>query len=340
MLFPLNVWSIVNTTLFEHDEEHITYALILMRKPTVYVTDIIIPCSLITLLSGFALFIKAGNDSRLEVQLTVIVAISVYQLLASQNLPTSDELPILTRYLIIQVTLIYMSIVVTLILWGVRHQIDTRPLNFRPKFWTFRIIVEWTLGLVTLARFNELYYAREKMQDKLWKLAQEKLKNRVHFKTSTKNGQRGKPGRVSSMRKSMIITDYLTELSENPRHHAHHARHTVTRAHQPVTLPDLQDFQSRPKQISNTSSSSESSESFTEKSPESKLARIEWDLVFLSLDRMFAFAYIFTLVGFFIWVLNYSDVDEQVDEIFEEIESLKRGESKIFESLIDGAEIH
>ena len=254
----LNVWSIINTTIFEHNQEHITYALILKRKSTIYITDIIIPSLLITLLSGFSMLISAGNPNRLEINLTVIVTTSVYQLMVSQNIPPTDILPVLNIYLLAQVILVYLSLVMNFVLWYVMHRLTLKKLNHRPRYWVFTIIVEWTFGFITLARFNILYNERSKLRHKI--------------------------GKVSAKRR-----------------------------HKKFVLEEL-----------------------TKDSPECKLANIEWKLVFLSIDRMCALCYMIVVFGFLIWVFEVTSDGEQIEEIMGEIEALKRGESDVFGSVLDG----
>ena len=130
----LNLWSIVDSKLFKSKQsideycsscKPIRYTIIFKRKSSSYITDIIVPCTLLCLLSGFSLWIEAGNSQRLELNLSVLVAVSVYQLLASSNLPTSDTIPDLTLFLLVQNILVFMSICVTLILWQFKSMLKS-----------------------------------------------------------------------------------------------------------------------------------------------------------------------------------------------------------------------
>ena len=56
----LNVWSVLSTQLVENHRESILYGIILKRQAKFYITDIIIPCSLLCLLSGLSLFIDSA----------------------------------------------------------------------------------------------------------------------------------------------------------------------------------------------------------------------------------------------------------------------------------------
>ena len=128
----LNLWKIVDSRLSKSKQpvdeycstcKAIRYTIILKRISSSYITDIIVPCTLLCLLSGFSLWIRAGNSQRLELNLSVLIAISVYQLLASSNLPTGDSIPDLTLFLLVQNVLVFMSIVTTLLLWQFKSRI-------------------------------------------------------------------------------------------------------------------------------------------------------------------------------------------------------------------------
>ena len=136
----LNVWTVINTQLIENNRDSILYGIILKRKANLYITDIIVPCTLLCLLSGLSLFIDSSNEKRLEINLAVIVAISVYQLLASHNLPTSDEIPILTQFLMVQVILVYSSLVITLVLLKIRVDIDLKNVTYRVP--EYRVVLD------------------------------------------------------------------------------------------------------------------------------------------------------------------------------------------------------
>ena len=155
----LNVWSVVETKIYKPgsgdvEEPNIDYAIILKRRPTIYITDIIVPCSLLSLLAGLSLFMAAGTDSRVEINLSVIVAISVYQLLASNNLPTSNVMPLLTKFLLVQTIMVYLSLLVSLFLAQMKGRIETRQ-NLANRIVYF-VLVE-IIGYVFFLRLDYRY---------------------------------------------------------------------------------------------------------------------------------------------------------------------------------------
>ena len=363
----VNVWSVFDTTLFNHGQEHVTYALILKRKAAFYVTDIILPCTLIALLSLFSLFIEAGHESRLQVNLTVIIAISVNQLLASQNLPISDTLTTLTIFLIIQYSLVYLALLTSLILWGIKSQLESRPLNFRPNTLAFKIIVDYTLGILVLTKFHKKYHKRSRILEEIWKIAAKKLKiiekNRFekNFVDPVNHWKK-----VAGLHKNITtVTERINKVS-NPEqnfeknfeqnHHLPEVVLAIKKAHEQVdrenfdvdtssscgreTPDSVLDDKNNKNTCKNVDEDQPGAKTFTIHCPESKLARLEWNLIFISVDRFFAVLYIIVLFSCLAWVLKMKDDKIQIDELLEDIEDLKSGQKELFSSLVDGSDVY
>ena len=86
--------------------------------------------------------------------LSVYCAISVYQLLASNNLPTSDVMPLLTKFLLVQTIMVYLSLLVSLFLAQMKGRIETRQ-NLANRIIYF-VLVE-IIGYVFLLRLDYRY---------------------------------------------------------------------------------------------------------------------------------------------------------------------------------------
>lgn len=93
-------WDVVEVTSQRHvlyypccQEPYpdVTFYFKLKRKPAFYVTNIIIPSLMITILlvTGFILPVNSGEKVSLEI--TVMLAMSVFQLLVADKLPPSAE---------------------------------------------------------------------------------------------------------------------------------------------------------------------------------------------------------------------------------------------------------
>ena len=191
----LNVWSVIDSRISKNKNavddycfecKQMRYTIILKRMSTTYIYDMVVPCTLLALLSGFSLWIEAGHDQRIQVNLSVLVAISVYQLLASENLPVSDVVPRLTLYLFTQNLLVFSSICITLILWRVKNVVDNSKANhFRIPRCIYVFVVD-IIGVVIFIRydpeFKNVRNQLEVIQDNLWSYASNKLKDKLKMK--------------------------------------------------------------------------------------------------------------------------------------------------------------
>lgn len=137
----INMWEVVAKRLTKNQHpvdktceicKRSRYTVVLKRANAIFITDIIVPCTFLTFLSGLSLWIPAGNDQRLSVNLSVLVAVCVYQVLAGTNLPVSSTLPILTVILLTQNILIFMSIVTTLAFWQTKNVLKNAKLAKTP----------------------------------------------------------------------------------------------------------------------------------------------------------------------------------------------------------------
>lgn len=69
----------------------VAYYVHLRRKPGSYVTNIIMPAILITLISALGFFLPVESGEKVALQLTVMLAIFVFQVLVSDQLPPSAD---------------------------------------------------------------------------------------------------------------------------------------------------------------------------------------------------------------------------------------------------------
>lgn len=77
----------------------VTFYIYLSRKPDYYVTNIIIPSIMVTLVAALGFFLPVDSGEKVGLELTVMLAMSVFQLLIADHLPPSaDETPWICKY--------------------------------------------------------------------------------------------------------------------------------------------------------------------------------------------------------------------------------------------------
>uniref|UniRef100_A0A665WGW7 Acetylcholine receptor subunit epsilon n=1 Tax=Echeneis naucrates TaxID=173247 RepID=A0A665WGW7_ECHNA len=82
--------------------QEITFNLIIQRKPLFYIINIILPCSLMSLLVVLAYFLPAqAGGQKLTVSISVLLGQTVFLFLIAQKIPeTSLSVPLIGKYLI------------------------------------------------------------------------------------------------------------------------------------------------------------------------------------------------------------------------------------------------
>ena len=76
----------------------LTYTLNLKRKPSFYVTNIILPSMIISAITILGFFLPVDSGEKVSLQITVMLSLAVFQLLVADKLPPdSDSTPYICK---------------------------------------------------------------------------------------------------------------------------------------------------------------------------------------------------------------------------------------------------
>jgi len=133
-------WDLVDNTAIlnieyygccPHPYYDTVFEIIINRKPGFYILNVIIPTFATASLMLISLLIPWDSGERISFVITVMLAIIVFLLLLSENLPKSDNEPLLSRMIIGLVFFSQMVVFVTVVLsymrnykYGVNKHID------------------------------------------------------------------------------------------------------------------------------------------------------------------------------------------------------------------------
>ena len=97
----------------------ITYHLLLRRRVLFYLNNLLFPCVALAILTVFAFFLPAESGERISLIITILLGLTVYTLIFTENIPpTSEVTPLLTKYSTAIMALLGISLVVScLVLW-------------------------------------------------------------------------------------------------------------------------------------------------------------------------------------------------------------------------------
>ncbi|KAK3092235.1 hypothetical protein FSP39_000116 [Pinctada imbricata] len=77
----------------------LTYTVVLKRKPSFYVNNILLPSSLICAIALLGFFLPVESGEKVSLQITVMLSLAVFQLLVADKLPPdSDKTPYISTY--------------------------------------------------------------------------------------------------------------------------------------------------------------------------------------------------------------------------------------------------
>lgn len=92
----------------------VTFRLRIQRRPLYYTLNLIIPCTLISILAFLSFVLPTNHGERVSLVITVLLAMSVYMLIVSSSLPqTSDAIPVVGKYFLSIIVLTALCLFVT-----------------------------------------------------------------------------------------------------------------------------------------------------------------------------------------------------------------------------------
>uniref|UniRef100_A0A3P9M735 Cholinergic receptor, nicotinic, alpha 10a n=1 Tax=Oryzias latipes TaxID=8090 RepID=A0A3P9M735_ORYLA len=194
----------------------VTYTLKLKRRASFYVFNLLIPCVMISFLAPLGFYLPADSGEKVSLGVTVMLALTVFQLLVAEIMPPSENVPLIGKYYIATMTMITASTALTIFIMNIHHcGPDAKPV---PK-WAKKVILQY------MARVCFVYEVGENCM-----MSQPEKHEGPCAKNSPMNGQVGS-GREESVSKAdggqetagSIITegkedlDQLTSLSSSVR---------------------------------------------------------------------------------------------------------------------------
>lgn len=127
------VWEITRTDVKvskESFESKVTFSIHIKRKPFYYVFNIIIPILFLGMLTilVFALPVDAGE--KMSYAMTVFLSFAVFLTIINTLLPvSSDTTPVLSRYLLMQMTMSILVLFITALQIRLHHRDTSVPIS-------------------------------------------------------------------------------------------------------------------------------------------------------------------------------------------------------------------
>nr|XP_056714784.1 neuronal acetylcholine receptor subunit alpha-10 [Euleptes europaea] len=99
----------------------VTYTLVLQRRASFYIFNLLLPCIMISFLAPLGFYLPADSGEKVSLGVTVLLALTVFQLLVAESMPPSENVPLIGKYYIATMTLITASTALTIFIMSIHH---------------------------------------------------------------------------------------------------------------------------------------------------------------------------------------------------------------------------
>uniref|UniRef100_A0A8C5S3U7 Neuronal acetylcholine receptor subunit alpha-10 n=1 Tax=Laticauda laticaudata TaxID=8630 RepID=A0A8C5S3U7_LATLA len=99
----------------------VTYTLLLRRRASFYVFNLLLPCIMISFLAPLGFYLPADSGEKVSLGVTVLLALTVFQLLVAESMPPSENVPLIGKYYIATMTMITASTTLTIFIMNIHH---------------------------------------------------------------------------------------------------------------------------------------------------------------------------------------------------------------------------
>ncbi|NXG51485.1 ACH10 protein, partial [Psilopogon haemacephalus] len=99
----------------------VTYTLLLRRRASFYLCNLLLPCLLVSFLAPLGFYLPAGSGEKVSLGVTVLLALTVFQLLVAESMPPAESLPLIGKYYLATMTMITASTSLTIFIMNLHH---------------------------------------------------------------------------------------------------------------------------------------------------------------------------------------------------------------------------
>ncbi|KAJ3587742.1 hypothetical protein NHX12_011339 [Muraenolepis orangiensis] len=97
----------------------ITYTVLLQRRSSFYIFNLLLPCFLISFLAPLGFYLPADSGEKVSLGVTVLLALTVFQLMVAESMPPSESVPLIAKYYIATMTMITASTALTIFIMNI-----------------------------------------------------------------------------------------------------------------------------------------------------------------------------------------------------------------------------
>ncbi|XP_012869410.1 PREDICTED: neuronal acetylcholine receptor subunit alpha-10 [Dipodomys ordii] len=99
----------------------VTFTLLLRRRAAAYVCNLLLPCVLISLLAPLAFHLPADSGEKVSLGVTVLLALTVFQLILAESMPPAESMPLIGKYYMATMTMVTFSTALTILIMNLHY---------------------------------------------------------------------------------------------------------------------------------------------------------------------------------------------------------------------------
>ncbi|XP_070540328.1 neuronal acetylcholine receptor subunit alpha-10-like [Ptychodera flava] len=127
----------------------VTFVIDFQRRSLFYVFNLLMPCTLISLMTVLTFFLPAESQGKISLSVTVLLSLTVFLLLVAEVMPAADEVPIIGQYYAATMILISISLSMNVLVVNVYFRGPDRDSGPAPV-WAKKLIngyLAWVLNV-------------------------------------------------------------------------------------------------------------------------------------------------------------------------------------------------
>lgn len=109
----------------------ITYTVLLQRRSSFYIFNLLLPCFLISFLAPLGFYLPADSGEKVSLGVTVLLALTVFQLMVAESMPPSESVPLIGKSVFV-----FRIVLSTWLCWSVGPLLwsTLKLLNYRTDY--------------------------------------------------------------------------------------------------------------------------------------------------------------------------------------------------------------
>ncbi|XP_018601741.2 neuronal acetylcholine receptor subunit alpha-9-II [Scleropages formosus] len=118
----------------------ITYTVLLKRRSSFYIFNLLLPCVMISFLAPLGFYLPADSGEKVSLGVTVLLALTVFQLMVAESMPPSESVPLIGKYYIATMTMITASTALTIFIMNIHFcGAEARPV----PHWAKVVVIDY-----------------------------------------------------------------------------------------------------------------------------------------------------------------------------------------------------